>query len=170
MFQIKTLSIRKELAFTLSTFTVLVVGATVAPLFHQQEITGPIVNAILFVAVVILGRQAAILVGLMPSLLALSVGLLPFVLAPIIPFIMVSNAILIIIFSNLRTKNYWLALVIASLVKFLFLFSTSSIVINLLVKKELAIRASAMMSWPQLFTALAGGLLAYIFLKIFKKI
>ena len=169
MFQIKTLSIRKDLVFSLTIFSFLLIASTIAPLLNQQAITGSIVNAMLFMAAIILGREAAILLGLIPSLIALASGLLPSVLAPMIPLIIIGNTILILIFSQLRKKNYWLAVSTASLLKFLFLFGTSSVVINLLIKKEVAVKVATMMSWPQLFTALAGGLLAYIFLRAVKK-
>jgi len=42
-------------------------------------------------------------------------------------------------------------------------------VMNLILKKELALKVSTMMSWPQLLTALLGGLIAYLFLKSTKK-
>ena len=143
----------------------LVGVASVAPLFHQQMITGPVVNATLFLAAMILGIKRGIFVGLIPSAIALSMGTLPPVLAPAVPYIMISNAILIAVFSLLRNKNYWLAVAVASLLKFVFLFSTSSIVISLLMKKELAGSVATMMSWPQLITALFGGFLAWVFLK-----
>jgi hypothetical protein len=170
MSQVKSLVLKKEKIFVLSQFIVLVGIATAAPLFHSQPITGPIVNATLFISVILLGTQGAILVGLIPSLIALSVGTLPPVLAPMIPFIMLGNVILILAFNYLRNKNYWLAVVGASFLKFLFLLSTSSIVINLLLKKEIASKVAMMMSWPQLLTALFGGLIAYLFLKKLKKI
>ena len=169
MNQIKILEFKKESVFELIQFAVLVGIAIVVPLFYQQAITGSIINATLFVSVILLGVQNAILVGLIPSLIALSVGLLPPILAPIIPFIIVGNVILIIVFDSLKEKSFWLGVISASILKFIFLFSTSSIVINLLLKKEIASKVAIMMSWPQLLTALAGGLIAYIFLKNIKR-
>lgn len=171
MQNIKTLALENKKAIATIIYFVLLVGiATVAPLFHSQPITGPIVNATLFVSVILLGTSEALLVGLIPSVIALSVGTLPAVLAPMIPFIMLSNAVLIIVFALLRKSNYWAAVILASLLKFLFLLATSSIVINLLLKKEVATKVAAMMSWPQLLTALAGGILAYGFLRLVRKI
>ena len=72
-------------------FIALVGVATIAPLFHQQWVTGPIVNAMFIMAVALLGVQNAILLCLLPSTIALSVGLLPAILAPVIPFIIISN-------------------------------------------------------------------------------
>ena len=150
-------------------FITLIGIATIVPLFHQQMITGPIVNATLFVVTIILGTQMGILVGLIPSAIALSVGTLPAPLAPMVPYIMISNAILILTFGYLKDRNYWLAVGVASFLKFLFLFSTSSIVIDLLMKKELADGVALMMNWPQLLTALVGGILASFFMNYYEK-
>jgi len=38
------------------------------------------------------------------------------------------------------------------------------------LKKEVAVKVATMMSWPQLLTALVGGLLAYLFLKSIRKV
>jgi len=165
MDRVRVLPIRKEQVLASAQLIALVGVATAAPLLRQQMVTGPIVNATLFVAVTLLGTQNAVLVGLIPSLIALSVGLLPPILAPMVPFIMMGNTLLIIIFDGLQVRNYWVGVVAASVLKFLFLFSTSSVVINLLLKKEAAVKVAAMMSWPQLFTALAGGLIAYLVLR-----
>lgn len=169
MLQTKTLTLNKKQILALSQFVVLVGIATIAPLFHFQPVTGPVVNAVLFVAAVLLGNGSAILVGLIPSLIALSCGLLPSVLAPTVPFIMLGNTLLILVFSTLQKKNYWLAMVSASVLKFVFLFSTSSVVANLIIKKEIAQKAIAMLSWPQLLTALGGGIIAYLVLRVIKK-
>jgi riboflavin transporter len=159
----KVLTINRDKMVSLAQFAGLIGIATVVPLFHQQMITGPIVNATLFVAAILLGTQAGILAGLIPSVIALSAGTLPAALAPMVPYIMISNAILVLVFNFLKDKNYWLAVVSSSLLKFLFLAGTSSMVINLIFKKELAQSVAMMMGYPQLLTALAGGVLAWIF-------
>lgn len=165
MEKIKVLALKKENILILIQFVVLVGVATVAPLFKQQIITGSIVNATLFIAAMSLGIRGAILVGIVPSLISLSVGLLPLALAPMVPFIIASNAILIFVFNYLHNKNYWLRIISAGFLKFIFLFGTSTIIIDLFLKKEIAHSIARMMSWPQLLTALLGGLLAYIFSK-----
>jgi len=166
----KTLTWTRANSITAVQFIALLGIAVVAPLFHIQWLTGPIVNAMLFIAVVLLGSQNAILLAILPSPIALGVGLLPAPLAPMIPFIMISNVIMILGFHYLRDKNFWLGVGVASILKFIFLWSTSYLVIDLLLKKELAIQISQIMSWPQLYTALIGGLIAYLFLKSIKKI
>ena len=171
MLQIKILAINKSQTVSLIYFTALLSVSIIAPLFHFQPITGPIVNACLFIATAILGVQAGIMLGLLPSLVALSVGTLPTPLAPMVPFIMASNAILVVVFAwcqtSVRHMSDTVAVVIASVLKFLFLFSTSYIVIHLISQKPIAQKAATMMSWPQLTTALLGGLLAFAILKVF---
>lgn len=166
----KTLALDRKVVMTLAEFAALLGLAAFLPLFHQQWLTGPMVNAILFIAVVLIGLKNAMLLALLPSPIALSAGLLPPLLAPMIPFIMISNVIMVIAFDRFWQKDFWSGVVVGSVLKFLFLWSTSTMVINLVVKKELAPAIANMMSWPQLVTALIGGLIAYIFLKSIKKI
>jgi hypothetical protein len=151
----------------LAIFSTLISVAILLPtLIHSQAITGPVVNATLFLATTLFSPHIAILIGLLPSLVALTTGLLPASLAPMILFIMTGNTILILVFYYFQKKNFWLGITLASLLKFLFLFSTSSLVIGLLLKKELAKNVALMMSWPQFLTALAGGVITYFILKI----
>jgi len=164
----KTLTFKKENVITSAQFALLMAAAMLAPFFLQQSVVGSIVNAI--ISVVLLGSRNAILVGILPSLVSLSVGLLPAVLAPMIPFIMTSNVLLILIFDFFRTKNYWLGIVVASILKFAFLLGSSSIIINLLLNKAAASKVAMILSWPQLFTALAGGMIAFLFLRAIKKV
>ena len=169
MDQTKILTIKREVAIDLVRFVLLLSIAIIAPLIRQQAITGTIVNAALFISAVFLGRRGAVLIALVPSIFSLSVGLLPAVLAPMIPFIMTGNIILILVFDSLRKKNYWLGIISGSLFKFIFLASISSAVIDLLLKKEIAPQVAIMMSWPQLLTALSGGVIAYLFLRFLNK-
>ncbi len=179
----KILALNKTKTLSLVYFTALLGVSIVAPLFHFQPITGPIVNACLFIATAVLGVQAGIMLGLLPSLVALSVGTLPIALAPMVPFIMASNAIMVVVFAEgtefLRPPKelgsfqgpfrFLTGVISASVLKFLFLFSTSYIVIHLITQKPIAQKAATMMSWPQLTTALLGGLLAFGFLRFYKK-
>ena len=170
MITTKTLAFKKEEIFTSIQFVSLMAVATIAPFFLQQAIVGPAVNATLFISVVLLGARNAMLIGILPSLVALSTGLLPPVLAPMIPFIMTSNVLLVLVFSSLIKKNYWTGMVTASILKFVFLFGASSIVIDLLLNKDIAPKVAMIMSYPQLFTALSGGLIAFLFLRAIKKV
>jgi hypothetical protein len=152
-------------------FTGLMAVAIVLPRFiHNQFVTGPIVNATLFLAAYYLGNGPAILVGLVPSVTALSAGLLPMPLAPMVPFIMISNAILIISFNWLRKMNFGIAAIVSSLAKYVFLYATAILVISKIMPQTLATKASlVMMAWPQLVTAGVGALIAFGIIKVIKR-
>lgn len=168
--QTKSVSVKKEAIISLVNFIALVGVAVIVPMFHNQLATGPIINALLFIAAIMLGVEKALFICLIPSVVAMSVGLLPIVLAPMVPFIMISNVLMVLVFNILKDRNYWVGIIASSFLKFVFLYSSSFLVINLVIRKELASNISLMMSWPQLLTALAGGVLAFIFLKIIKKV
>lgn len=150
---------------------------TVLPfLIHLQWLIGPIVNAILIITLFVVGIRSALVLCLVPSLMALSGGLLPVILAPIVPFIMISNVIYIILIDRIYytvkdvKKGYWMGVITASGLKFLFLLASVNIIGGLLIKQELAQKVAQILSWPQFFTALSGGMLAWIVLKILKRV
>ena len=165
----KILSLAKEQS-ALFQFSILMGLSILLPLFHSQYITGPAVNAILFLSAVLVGSTGAMLMAMIPSVIALSSGLLPIALAPAVPFIMLGNAILIAAFMLFQKKSFWLAAIVAGFAKFIFLFGSSQLVIGLIAKKQVAVTAASMLSYPQLLTALAGAVLAWGILKGLKRI
>lgn len=151
--------------------------ASILPFYiHVQWITGPMINAILVIVLFLLGIRSAFLVCLVPSLMALSGGLLPPVLAPVIPFIMIGNIIFILtidlVYNTFRDNNkgFFVGVLLGAVLKFLFLFLSVNLIEKLLLKKELIIKVAQMMSWTQLATALTGGMIAFIVLKWLKRI
>ncbi|MCX6790689.1 MAG: iron hydrogenase [Candidatus Gribaldobacteria bacterium] len=166
---IKTLALNKPLAITLTTFTALLAIAVTAPLIHHQIITGTIVNAVLFISASLLGWQMAVAIGVLPSLIALLAGTLPLPLALMIPFIIVSNTLLVLSFYLLKNKNVFLGILTSSFLKFIFLASMGQILIHLILKESTNSNLALMMSWPQLVTALLGGLLAFATISLHKK-
>jgi len=147
-------------------FGLLLALVIVLPGFiHNQFITGPIVNAVLILAAVCVGPMEAVVLGLMPSTVALSSGLLPLPLAPMLPFIMIGNAVLIISFQYLSFKNYPLRILVAAFLKFAFLNLSLIILSRGLLDSNLVSKVAVMMSWPQFVTAVVGGIIAYPFFK-----
>lgn len=151
--------------------------ATFLPFYiHLQWVTGPIVNALLIIALFLVGRKSALVLCIVPSLMALAGGLLPAVLAPVVPFIILGNILFVFIIDRLYLvlkndlRGYWLALAAAAAVKYFFLALSSNFVIGFLIKKELMVAVARMLSWTQLFTALTGGMLAWIFLKFLRRV
>lgn len=153
------------------TFVSLVLISSVTPFFiHSQWITGPLVNAVLFISVVLLGPYAAALIGLGPSTVALSSGLLPLALSPMVPFIMISNTLLVGVFYLSQKKGFTFSVIGASIIKFIFLYSIVTFVMQTMLADPLITKLSIIMTWPQLYTALIGGVIAFGFLKLVKKI
>lgn len=151
--------------------------ASVMPFYiHVQWITGPIINAILLITLFLLGIRSAFLVCLIPSLMAFSGGLLPPVLAPVIPFIMIGNIIYVMVtefvynYFKDNYKGFFVGFVSGSILKFIFLFLSVNLIGKLLIKQELIFKVAQMMSWTQLVTALSGGMIAFVILKWLKRI
>jgi len=144
-----------------SQFLLLLGLIILVPLVGNQFVTGTIVNASLLISVMTIGFPGAILLCFIPSIISLFTGLLPWVMAPMIPFIIAGNILLITVFELLRKRNFFLGLIPGALLKFSFLFFTSSYMIHFFVKEAVASKIAVMMSWPQLVTALLGGIIAY---------
>lgn len=145
-------------------------------IIHIQWITGPIVNAILILILFIVGVRSALLMCLIPSVMALAGGLLPPVLAPIVPFIMISNVIFILSVdyfyrsSKKQIAGFWVGVGLGGLLKYLFIWFNANLMINLILKKEMAAAVINIVSWPQFATALMGGAIAWVILKWLKRI
>ena len=162
---------------SVANFLVLAGVAIIVPCFiHAQWITGPMINTVLILILFLVGLRSSLVICLVPSLIALSSGLLPVVLAPVVPFIMISNVIFILtidwFYTNINKdiKSYWMGLIVGSIFKFLFLFLSVKIISGLLIKQQLIMKVTEMMSWPQLFTAITGGFIAWIVLVKMKKL
>lgn len=161
----------------LISFLALAGAATILPFFiHIQLLTGPIINAIFVLALFLVGIRSALVTCLIPSLMALSGGLLPAILAPVTPFIMIGNAIFVLVidwFYNQAKNNnqgYWLGVIFGAALKFAWLYLSVSFITRLLIKQELAVKVAQMMSWPQFATAVMGGMIAWAILKWLKRI
>lgn len=154
---IKELVLSRESALTAA----LTAAVLIAPLLHSQLVTGTVVNAALFSAVMLVGFRAAAVVAVVPSLIALSVGTLPLAFAAMVPFIMAGNLALAGVFSMLKKANYWVAAVAASAAKFIFLALSANIILSVLTQGKMSLALASMMGWPQLVTALLGSVAAY---------
>jgi len=165
----------KDIAWTFSFLLAAVIfPALLAHAPQNQWITGTVVNTLIFLAVWRIGAVNAVLVAALPSSIALLRGLLPAPMAVLIPYIILSNIILIVVFYlfsrtwkpsfHLETKfpGMLFAVILASFIKFLFLFAVTSYFV------KAASPLLAMMHWPQFFTALAGGLIAVSAIKLQK--
>jgi len=137
---------------------VLLALAAVFPLLRlPQYVTGSAVNFVLIIAAYVLGVWGGVAIGCLTPWIALIAGQMPFVYMP--PFIMIGNAVLVISFGILKRFKLGgmiAGIIVGALLKFAFL----SFAVRYLVKAPP--KLVAMMSLPQLITALIGGVLALI--------
>lgn len=130
-----------------------------------QWATGPAINAILLLAVPLVGGLAGVMIGFITPWVAVLTGIMAAPMAPFAPFIMVGNALLSVVFNALRRVNSWLAAAVAALVKFLWLAASVrylAALFNIKIPKA----AVAMFQLPQLYTAVAGGVVALMILSV----
>lgn len=162
--------IRSSLLLALA-IVLQLVGSRV-PQQINQFLVGPAVNAILIISAYICGKFWGISIGILTPLLAWLVGQLAAPFAPFIPFIMIGNAIFVLSFSLLKDfKKFgaYLGIIIGAVLKYVFLFLSASKLVGLLnlsIPKKLAGKLILAMGIPQLITALVGGAVALIIIKI----
>ncbi len=132
---------------------------------HPQIVVGIGVNAALILSALNVRGYKILPVIIFPSLGVLTKGLIfgPFTwfLVYMIPFIWVGNAVLVYAFKRLylhKEMNRWITLVIGSVAKMVFLFVTAFILVKLSVLPALFLTTMGVF---QLYTALAGGTVAF---------
>jgi len=134
-----------------------------------QWLVGTVVNACLFLLALSLPKKYFFPIAILPSLGVLSRGLVfgPFTvfLAYFLPFIWFSNLILIFVFRFLKNKHI-LAVVIASVAKFVFLLLSAFLYIKLSIVPAVFLQT---MGLNQLATAIAGGLVSFLIYKFYTK-
>ncbi len=149
---------------------------TVQMLGLPQVVTGPLINFFLILAVIILDLKAAVSLGVISPLIALWRGQLPPVLAPMLPFIMIGNSLLAATFWGLRQTGQCsslaalsrpfriagavLAICVSAGIKFIWLYAAVTILLPWLLQIHFSPPIIFLMTTPQFFTALIGGILA----------
>ena len=127
-----------------------------------QFITGPLVNAFLLLATMVVGVSSGMVIGLFTPWVAFSRGILPAPMGPMIPFIMLGNVTIVIVFFLITTRRennigfLGLGIVIGSIAKYLVLSQSVAFLVS--VPPPVA----KMMQFPQLITALVGGVIAIV--------
>ena len=142
------------------------VAVILGPLSVTQLITGSLVNCVLFVFAYRVGALSGVLIGLLSSLLAFTLGIGP-ALFPVVPVVGLGNAVLALLFALLMKKTSLpriADMLISALTKCAFLWVCVPAVLRMLgsvPEKQVAVM-SAMFSWPQGVTAVIGGALALL--------
>ncbi|MDI3480887.1 MAG: hypothetical protein PWQ97_542 [Tepidanaerobacteraceae bacterium] len=121
-----------------------------------QFFTGPLVNAVLLISACAIGWPSGVVIGAATPWIALLVGILKPVLAPAVPFIMIGNALLVIVFYFLKPLNSYIAVLASAVIKFGVLYVATRFILHLNPS------VSSALQFPQLITAIVGGFLALI--------
>ena len=134
-----------------------------------QYVTGTCVNAVLAVSVLAVGLWSGVAVALLSPVFAFLLGIGP-QLPPVVPAIMAGNLVFVLLLGLLaggRDLPLWrraAAWFLAAAAKFAVLYLlVVKLLCTVLPLKEPQIAAfTAMFSYPQLVTALAGGAIALV--------
>lgn len=133
------------------------------PAFVSMFVIGSAVNACLLAAVETAGWQAALLLGLAAPVIAYLQQALP-VPVLIIPVI-AANILYIIGYKVLLPVNRWLAVAAAAGLKLAGLYMAVAWLLTFVhLPENLAVMIKMMLSWPQLITGVAGGIICFVVL------
>ena len=137
------------------------------PPFISNFIIGSIVNSILIVAVFTIGIKYTVIIAFVAPLIAFAQGLLPII--HFIPLIMVANISYFIAIKILMQKNKIIAIATAALIKVTMLYFGKTLILTIVIlPPNIAKMLSLLLSWPQIITAVLGGILGILMLKRIK--
>jgi len=135
-----------------------------------QTVVGPAVNLILILSAIALGPAAAVIIGCFTPVIAFLMGVIN--IFALIPLIIGANLIYVISFSLLAkiipSYGETGAVIVASVLKYLSLTLAVNYILQHFVEK-VPPKIIASFSLTQLYTALAGGIMALIVSKYLLK-
>jgi hypothetical protein len=167
----KTIALPRSVLFSFE-IAIYAIAFTVPLLVAgPQWLTGTLVNYFLFMYALAFPKKNFVAIAVLPSIAALGHGVLfgPFTpfLIYFLPFIWIGNIVLIKVFLALNKKmNIPFAVFLSSFVKVLVLFLAASIYFQLNIVPRMFLSSMGII---QLYTALAGGIVALMTLKLIKK-
>lgn len=128
------------------------------PLFVSMFIVGTLLNAILFIAIAVTGFRTTLIIAWIAPAVALLQGQLPGL--PFVPLVAVGNSVYILPLGVFKDANPYFVLAAAAAGKASTLFLGAwALLLTLDFPPLIGTNISFVMSWPQFFTALAGGLI-----------
>lgn len=117
-------------------------------------VTGPLVNFMLALAVLLVGTASGVFIGFLTPWVAMMAGILPAPLSPVIPFIMAGNVVYCLLIGLFKRRLRVVGVILGAVAKFAVIAGAVSFVLTLPgpMTKVLMV--------PQLTNALIGGLFA----------
>ncbi|MDL2276451.1 hypothetical protein LJC02_02235 [Breznakia sp. OttesenSCG-928-G09] len=131
----------------------------------SQLITGTLVNTLLLLVSIDAGYRSGVAVAILSAVLATILGIGP-VFPIITPFIAIGNVLYVGVFQYIfkRKYNVMISSLPAAFIKAGFLWVMIPIVLYYIpdINEVQALALGTMFSWPQLITAISGGIIASI--------
>lgn len=141
---------------------------------YSQFIIGSLVNAVLIIAAGAVNVYSGIVVSVITPIVAYLQGQLP--LPIIIPVVAIGNALIVVVYHLLQKYNKYVGVISGSIVKALFLYLGIQQALKIVQGTipdaqftKISTALSASFSWPQLVTALIGGFIALLVLKMLNR-
>lgn len=139
---------------------------------YNNFIVGPVVNAVLIIATATVGVWSGVAIGtIAPFVSALTnkAAIAPVILA-FSPFIVLGNIIIVLAFFFIMNKNKVAAVATGAILKFGFLYAGITVFASIMkLQPKIAATLTNLFSWPQLITAIIGGAIALIVIKLVGK-
>ena len=134
---------------------------------NSNFVVGPLVNACLLVSAAAAGIWSGTAVAVISPFTAVLTGAA--IPLPFVPFIAIGNFLLVLMFHLLR-RNRIAGILTGAVLKFGLLYAVIVVFLGIFqVKPKVAGVLLFSFSWPQLVTALVGGLVAMLVLKALGK-
>ena len=150
---------------------VVVVQLVGRSLPNNNFIVGPLVNMCLLVAAMTAGVTGGITIAILSPLTSLINNNAPVAAAllPFSPVIALANIAFVLTFYFLYNKNKYIGLAAAAVFKFGLLFLGIRIFLNIFDFPKFTQKLFQLFSWPQLVTAIIGGIIAIPVIYTLKK-
>jgi hypothetical protein len=126
----------------------------------QQIVMGSLVNLCLIVAAGIAGVWSGVIISVIAPVVSLALGHMP--LAWLLPFVMIGNALIVVIYWLFMKKSQILGFTVGAAAKTAFLWAGVVLAgLSFLGASEAQAKAiSLAYSWPQLITGIVGGVIS----------
>lgn len=169
----KKLVLVTRTAVLLALTVVFQIGGRAVPLGPNSNfVVGPLVNAALIVSVMVTGIPGGAIISIAaPYFAALTSNtpMTPFILV-FSPYIAAGNFILILFVYLFKNKSYIYGLISGAILKFAVLYGGVNLMMNIRnVPAPQQKVLTFMFGWPQLATAIGGGIIAYFVVNALKK-
>lgn len=139
------------------------------PPFFSTLLIGIFVNAVFLIAIERLRFLTVAVLAVIAPIVAYLQQLL--ILPIFIPLVAIGNVIYVFIYSQLKDKSRWSALIFGAFLKTCWLFGSFFFLLQAL-RLPSAVTQSLLfvMSWPQFITGIGGGLIAWMIIDKIKQV